>query len=210
MSFFEKYVKQCRKPSGSFGRFVGRTMNISHSHIRNWGMSQVDIAPQAIILDVGCGGGDTIQYLLKRAPDGKIFGIDYSEAMVKLSSDMNQKQIEKGKVEIKHGNVASLQFQDDFFDLVTAVESYYFWPDLIANLREVKRVLKPGGTLILINEAYKHPKFDKRNKYWVDNLEMVIHTPDEFRSMMTEAGFTNIKVNQVENLNWISIIARKN
>ena len=51
--------------------------------------------------------------------------------------------------------MSKLPFPDGMFDLVTAVETHYYWPDLVADMREVLRVLKPGGTFVLIAEAYK-------------------------------------------------------
>ncbi len=208
MSFFEKYVKQCRNPQGSLGLFVGRSMNISHSPMRSWGLKHISINPDFVILDIGCGGGKTIQQLATLVPQGKVYGIDYSQDMVNLSTRVNKNGIRNGQVEIKHGNVASLPFEDHTFDLVTAMEVYYFWPNLIENLKEIKRVLKPGGSLLLVNEAYKHEKFEKRNAYWVETLEMTIHTPEEYHQFLSEAGYQNIEVDAVEKRNWITAIAR--
>ena len=71
-----------------------------------------------------------------------ICGIDYSEEMVHLAQKTNKKFVENGHVEIIHGSVSSLPFPDGTFDLVTAFETYYFWPNLIDDLKEIKRVLK--------------------------------------------------------------------
>jgi len=62
------------------------------------------------------------------------------------------------RVEIREGSVSQLPFSEDVFDLVTAVETHFWWPDLPADMREVLRVLKPGGTLIIIAEVYKGAK----------------------------------------------------
>jgi ubiquinone/menaquinone biosynthesis C-methylase UbiE len=65
-----------------------------------------------------------------------------------------------------HGTVSSLPFADNMFDFVTAFETYYFWPNLNDDLKEIKRVLKPGGTLLIVNEVYKDNQFEKRNSKW--------------------------------------------
>jgi len=78
----EKMVKQCRKPTGLFGRFVGMGMNRGHSRLRRWGLSHISIKTNAIILDVGCGGGKAVQELARISSSGKVCGIDYSEEMV--------------------------------------------------------------------------------------------------------------------------------
>jgi ubiquinone/menaquinone biosynthesis C-methylase UbiE len=85
MGFVEKFVKQCRKPTGRFGKFVGRTMNLGHARIRHWGISHISIKPDAYILDIGCGGGKAVQELARSSQNGKVYGIDYSEDMVQLS-----------------------------------------------------------------------------------------------------------------------------
>ncbi len=208
MGFIEKFVKQCRKPSGFFGKFVGKLMNFGHRGIRDWGISHVTISPQANILDIGCGGGKTVQKLAMLTPNGKVYGIDYSEDMVKLSKKVNRKLILKCLVEIQNGNVSSLPFDDNVFDLVTAFESYYFWPNLIDNLKEIKRVLKPTGILLIANEVYKHEKFEKRNSKWAQLLDMRIHTPDEYRNFLAEAGYMLIEIDEKAERNWITAVAK--
>ena len=80
-----------------------------------------------IILDVGCGGGKTVSRLAQLAPQGKVFGIDYSPDMVKFSKKINKNLIAQKRAEIMDGPVEKMSFQDDLFDLVTAFETYYFW-----------------------------------------------------------------------------------
>jgi ubiquinone/menaquinone biosynthesis C-methylase UbiE len=63
--------------------------------------------------------------------------------------------IKMGRVEVRHGSVSCLPFSDNMFGLVTAVDSHYYWPDLAADMREVLRVLKPGGQMMIIGEGYK-------------------------------------------------------
>ena len=137
MGLMEKIVKQSRKPAGRFGTFYARLMNIGHSKVTLWGLSHVSINKDHTILDIGCGGGKTINTLADRATEGKIYGVDYSEVCVAVASRINKKLIDAGRVDILHASVESLPFPNDSFDLVTAVESYYFWPDLISNLKEI-------------------------------------------------------------------------
>ena len=109
----------------------------------------------ATILDVGCGGGETVRKLAALAPEGNVIGLDYSAASVAVSRETNAQEIESGRVQIEQGSVAVLPFSDGTFDIVTAVETHYYWPDLPANVREILRVLKPGGTFALIAETYR-------------------------------------------------------
>jgi len=209
MGFMEKMVKQCRKPTGLFGRFVGMGMNRGHSRLWRWGLSHISIKPNAFILDLGCGGGKAVQELTRISLSGKVCGIDYSEEMVQLARKINKKFIENGHVEILHGSVSSLPFSDGMFDYVTAFEAYYFWPNLIDDLKEIKRVLKPGGTLLIANEVYKHEKFEKRNLKLAKWGDMMLHTPEEYRGFLTEAGYMAIEIDEVAEKNWIAAIAEK-
>jgi len=209
MGLLEKFVMQCRKPSGSFGRFVGRSMNFGHTKVRHWGLSHISIKPDSYVLDIGCGGGKTVKEIASSVSKGKVYGIDYSEDMVQLSKKINESLIQQGIVEIMHGTVSSLPFPDSMFDFITAFESYYFWPDLNNDLKETKRVLKPGGTFLIVNEVYKDSQFEKRNSKWVKLLDMQIHTPDEYTDFLSEAGYQIVKIDNVPQKNWITVVAQK-
>lgn len=209
MGFAEKFVKQCRKPSGRFGKFVGRAMNFGHAKVRHWGLSHISVKPDAYILDIGCGGGKTVQELAMSAPRGKVYGIDYSEDMVQLSKKLNNSLIKQGFVEIIHGTVSSLPFEDNMFDFVTAFETYYFWPNLNDDLKEIKRVLKPEGTLLIVNEVYKDDQFEKRNSKWAKLIDMQLHTPGEYKDFLNKAGYHIVKIDNIPQKNWITAIAQK-
>jgi ubiquinone/menaquinone biosynthesis C-methylase UbiE len=209
MGLMEKMVRQCRKPKGFLGRFVGIGMNTGHSKLRRWGLSHISINPDAYILDVGCGGGKAVRELAQISSNGKVCGIDYSEEMVKLARKINKKFVENGHVEIMHCSVSSLPFPDGTFNLVTAFETYYFWQNLIDDLKEIKRVLKPDGTLLITNEVYKHEKFEKRNLKWAEWGDMMLHAPEEYREFLTEAGYLDVAIFDIPEKNWITALAKK-
>ena len=210
MSLMEQMVKQCRNPKGTFGRIMARAMNYGHSKVTRWGLSHVSISKDDMILDIGCGGGKTVNTLAKTATGGRIYGIDYSEDSVVVASKTNRKLIDAGRVKILHASVESLPFPDDYFDLVTAVESYYFFPDSINNLKEIRRVLKPGGSAILINAVYRHERFEKRNTKLARMGDFTYHSPEEFREFLREAGYSPIQIDVLETKNWIIAIGVKN
>jgi len=184
-------------------------MNFGHTKVRQWGLSHIPIKPDSCVLDIGCGGGKTVKEIASSVPKGKVYGIDYSEDMVQLSKKINDSLIKQNIVEIMYGTVSSLPFPDNMFDLTTAFETYYFWPDLINDLIEVKRVLKPGAFLLLVNEVYKDDRFEKRNTRWVNLLDMKIHTPDEYKDFLSEAGYQIEKIDSLPEKNWITAVAQK-
>jgi len=203
MGLIEKMVRQSRKPTGRFGTFYAGLMNIGHSRVTRWGLNHVLINKNDTLLDIGCGGGKTVNTLAKMATEGKIYGIDYSEVSVAVATKTNKRFIDAGRVEILHASVDSLPFPDNLFDLATAVESYYFWPNLIDNLKEIRRVLKPGGSLILINECYRDERFEKRNSNWARIGDFTYHLPEELRVFLKNAGYLSIQIEVLENKNWI-------
>src|SRR5262249_6843160 len=103
-------VTQCSKPTGWLGRFSLWRMNKSHSRLTDWGLEHVSIQPHFHILDIGCGGGRTLNKLAERATHGKVFGIDYSEYSVAASKQANARFIDLGRVEVRHGSLCRLPF----------------------------------------------------------------------------------------------------
>lgn len=155
VAFAAFVMYQVRKPSSGLGRVITSVMNASHSRMTDWGLQHVPIEKQFTILDVGCGGGRTIRKHAAAAPDGMVYGIDYVSGSVAASRAENRDAIEKGRVEIQQASVSPLPFPDAKFDLVSAVETIYYWPDPVKDLQEILRVLKPGGRVIVICETYK-------------------------------------------------------
>ena len=209
MGFIEKFVRQCRKPRGMFGRFVGRSMNFGHAKIRRWGLGYVSEMSCDAVLDVGCGGGGALREMTSTFPGAILYGIDYSQDMALLAKKIIQRLAQKYQTAVILGSVTALPFSDNTFDLVTAFETYYFWPDLIHDLQEIKRTLKPGGRLLLVNEAYKNDAFKNRNDRWAGILDMALHTPLEYREFLSTAGYEAIAVHERVEKNWIAAVARK-
>ena len=72
MGFTEKFVRQCRKPQGLLGRFVGRAMNAGHAKVRRWGLGYVSSESYVAVLDVGCGGGGALREMASTFPNAKL------------------------------------------------------------------------------------------------------------------------------------------
>lgn len=133
-------------------------------------------------------GGRTIQKLAAAATEGKIFGIDYAAGSVPTSRRTNSHLIDSGRVEIHRASVSQLPFSNDTFDLVTTVESQYYWPDLVSDMKEIFRVLKPGGSLLIIAESYKGGRYEilQRPVMWI--LRSNILSLDEQHALFSPRG----------------------
>ena len=154
-------INQVRKPTRWAGRFFLWIMNMSHSSLTDWGLKHVQIEENFTILDVGCGGGRTIEKLAALAATGMVYGVDYSKGSVAASRGKNAQLIQAGRVEVKQASVSQLPFPEGKFNLVTAVETQYYWPDPVNDMREILRVLKLCGTLMVIAESYKKGAYNK-------------------------------------------------
>jgi ubiquinone/menaquinone biosynthesis C-methylase UbiE len=204
-------VHQCRKPAGWLGRLVVRVMNRSHSKLTQWGLGHLAIGAGDVVLDIGCGGGRTIARLAALARDGKIYGVDYSEASVAVSREKNRDLVAAGRVEVMHGTVSALPFPDATFNIVTAIETHYYWPDLTHDLGEALRVLKPGGTLMLCVEMYRNGKHDHLLKH-LDRqriMQFTVLSVEEHRQLLTSAGFSDVDVFEEQRRGWLCATARK-
>lgn len=209
MSIMSKLLDQCRKPTGWLGRAAAWGMNRGHSEVTDWGLDHVSIGKDYAILDVGCGGGETVHKLAGIATEGHVYGIDFSEASVAVSRRRNRQLIQAGLVDIQCSSVSCLPFSDGVFDLVTAVETHYFWPDLVSDMHEILRVLKPGGMLAVIGEAYKGGKYEERNLKWVEWGNMAYHSMDEFGEVFSVAGYSDAQMFEAYEKGWLCGIGRK-
>ncbi len=213
MSAADKVIAQCRKPSGLFGRFILWDMNRHHSKLTDWGLSHVAIKPNDKILDVGCGGGRTINKLTAIATAGKVYGIDYSEQSVAAARRTNARLIDIGRIEIQQGTVSKLPFAENTIDLVTAIETHLFWPDLPNDFRELFRVLKSSGVLLIVAEIYKGGKYLEGVRKKILHKHLAAHmnllTADEHRELFRKAGFSDVQILEEHNKGWICAIGRK-
>jgi ubiquinone/menaquinone biosynthesis C-methylase UbiE len=203
-------VNQVRKPNAGVGRFFLWIMNLSHSSLTDWGLAHVDIETDFTILDVGCGGGRTIEKLAALAPTGKVYGLDYANGSVAASRRKNAKLIGAGRVEITLATVSQLPFPNDAFDLVTAVETQYYWPDLVNDMREILRVLKPGGTLVVILESYKRKGlFPDVQLSMMKLLRSTTLSVEQQSDLFRAAGYTGIQIHEESRKGWMCGIGSK-
>ncbi len=142
-------AEQARHARGPLGRLIAYIMAFE-----TWGENQRAIDALAIesgdqILDIGCGPGRSLAELAARAPSGRVVGVDPSDVMVASAARRNRQLIAAGRVGVAPAGVEALPFPDGSLDKALCVHVVYFWTDLDAALREIGRVLKPGGRLVL-------------------------------------------------------------
>ena len=211
MASGDAHVSQCQKPRRWLGRVLLWRMNAGHSRLTDWGLAHVKIEKQHTILDVGCGGGRTVSKLAAMAVEGKVYGVDYSEESVAATGRINARAIESGRGEVHHGSVSELPFADGMFDLVTAVETHFWWRSLPSGMREIFRVLKTGGQLIIIAEVYKGAITTgaRLAEKYAARTGMKFLSVDEHRELFTNAGYSDVQVTDKPDKAWICGVGRK-
>jgi ubiquinone/menaquinone biosynthesis C-methylase UbiE len=179
--------------------------NSRHSKVTDWGLSHISVEAQDTVLDVGCGGGRTVSKLAAVATLGKVYGVGYSKESVVVATRTNRQWIDMARVEIREGSVSQLPFPDDVFDLVTALETHFWWPDLPADMREVLRVLKPGGRLIIIAEVYRGAKTltAKMAEKYLPSSGMTLQSVNEHRELLGNAGYLDVQIIEESGKGWI-------
>jgi len=143
------FMRMFGRPRGALGRLGGLIMARTNQPCAVWVIGLLDIQPNDRVLEVGFGPGVGIQLLARSASAGYIAGVDSSEEMVEQARARNVKALESGRVDLRHGSVVSLPFEDRIFDKALAINSLQVWPDAVAGLREMRRVLKTGGRIAL-------------------------------------------------------------
>lgn len=190
MGLLKSFFNQCARPEGSLGRAMLCFMNYTHAPLTNWGLKLVNVQDGWTMLDVGCGGGFTIRRLLKRSKDAQVYGIDISEESVTKARQVNAEVLDK-QVYVTQGSAEQLPYNDEMFDLVTAVETAYFWPNLPDCLQEVRRVLKPGGKFAIMVEVV-----DSDSK-WTSIVDgMTAYTPEQLKTLLDDAGFIQTEIHR--------------
>lgn len=138
-----------RRPRGVFGRLGGLIMARTNRRMAREAVELLDVQPTDRVLEVGFGPGVGIHLLADHSPAQSVAGVDPSGEMVKQARARNAPQIEVGKAELRQDPVENIPFGDAVFDKALAIRSMQLWPEPLAGLAEIERVLRPGGTLVL-------------------------------------------------------------
>ncbi|MEG0357281.1 MAG: class I SAM-dependent methyltransferase [Christensenellaceae bacterium] len=207
MKIADKVLRHAKKPVGMMGKAVIGRMNKSHAQLTDWGLHQITFHAADTVLDIGCGGGKALKKMSMAAEQASLYGIDYSKTSVSCAVKENAADVKTGKMHIVQGTVSELPYQDCFFDVITSIESYYFWPQLAHDFKEVYRVLKEGGTFAIIAEMYVHEGQRQRDIEIVELLAMHNHTKEQLRQLFCDAGYREVVVNTQED--WIFVSGKK-
>lgn len=169
------------RPRGMVGRIGGRLMTGQEKRdMAEWVFSEVGVASSDHILEVGFGAGLGIEVAVDATPEGFVAGIDYSQEMVEMARERNATAVETNHVDLRYGSVDDIPSEDAVFDMVFSINSMQVWPDAVAGLREIRRILKPGGQVAL---AF---------------TPIAGQPSDELSVLLSRAGFGSIRIEDRE------------
>lgn len=200
--------EHCRCPKGEVGMKVIEEMNRHHEPLMRWAMPFLPDSPSSDVLDVGCGGGVMLEKLAVRYPDAKLTGVDISMTSVKASSERNSKLMEAGRLRVDVGSVSDLPYEKESFDIMTAVETYYFWPDLEMDIKSAATRLRCGGTMMIVAETYERPDLAEQNARYARDFGVKIVSNETMVSFMEKAGMdAGFRVSEKEG--WVAFTGKK-
>src|SRR5215216_3194760 len=147
-----RLVRQAHKPTGPAGRATGWMMGRRSSNVRRnrWAVDLLAVEPTDRVLELGCGPGVAIAALASRASRGLVVGVDHSQVMIGQARRRNAAGIRAGRVRLIQTPVERLSISDGPFNAALAVNTVGMWPDPTARLRELARLLRPGGRIALV------------------------------------------------------------
>ena len=205
MGLLKDYICQTRKPEGFLGKLMLSGMNSGHAKLADWGMGHLPPLSPARAADLGCGGGRNIAALLDRYPSALVTGVDYSPLSVEKARQYNQDAVDAGRCTVTEASVLSLPMEENCFDLATAFETIYFWPGLEACFSEVRRILRPGGAFLIVNESDGTDTASLKFAKIIDGMHT--YTVEQIRDALEGAGFGNIRTARHEARPWIAVLA---
>ena len=199
-------IDQCMKPHGEEGIQTIENMNENHKEISEFAFECININDNAKIIDIGCGGGVNIEKFLKLT-SGNVDGLDYSEVSVSESIKRNSEAVENGRCNVIQSDVSDMPIKNESYDLVSAFETIYFWPNITETFKEVFRIIKPHGQFLIAQGTDgNHPDDEK----WLATVEgMSVYTAPELEKYLLNAGFKSVESHVKENEHILVVIAQK-
>jgi SAM-dependent methyltransferase len=183
-----------RKPSGWLGRLT-YWKPVGHYGFFRVALEKLQLQPEDILLEVGCGGGILLDMALQTVQ--RACAIDHSLDMVELARRKNARALSERRAEIVQGNIQALPWDENHFTCAAGVEMLGFVEDLPLALRELCRVLKPGGRLVFVTAAPPESALGKLlSAPWLGHLRF--HSNEDLASMLRGAGFQIVQVETVD------------
>jgi SAM-dependent methyltransferase len=183
-------VRQFHNPTGAGGHVAGWVMGRRSSNVQRnqWAVELLDVQLTERVLELGCGPGVAVAAITRRAARGRVVGVDHSQVMIRQARRRNLAAVRAGRVRLVHAPVERLQLTDGPFDAALAVNNVGLWPEPTARLREVGRLLRPGGRIALVSQPRCPGATAATSAAAADTLA----------AQLTDAGFEQVRIETLE------------
>jgi len=167
----------------------GESMEKGHRPVGEQAIARMRISPDARMLDVGCGSGWATRMLAEYAFNGRVTGIDISDEMIRVARESSRSL---PNVDFEIASAEQLPFPDHEFTHAFSMESLYYYRNIPQALKEIHRVLKPGGLFVAIMDLYWE---NEATHQWIDTLKVPVEllSVGDYHSLFIDAGFVNIR-----------------
>lgn len=196
-------ARQLAHPSGFMGAVIRFMMNRHNARMNAFALRQLKLEPTDHVLEIGFGGGATLQSLLDAT--AFVAGLDRSNDVIGWAKQRFSKQIRSGQADFRQGNVESLPFNAATFDKVCTVNTVYFWTSLEAGFAEIYRVLKPRGRI-----AVGFLPKERMDRMGMPEDIFTTRAPSEVVGALAKAGFSDVLIARPEPLTpWNVVVATR-
>jgi len=192
----ERERTQFELPRGFAGRVTLMFMNRGHKSIYENVASALELRSEDDLLEIACGNGHFIKNYASHVHS--VAGLDLSELCIKLAARKNKKRVMAGSVEFVQGEATQLPWEDNKFSVTTSMASFMMFPKLLESLKEMYRVLRPGGRAVVTIEW--NAEDGKDHSKDIKKYGMRLWTEDDIRNMLKEAGFSDIAITYAKGL----------
>ncbi len=176
----------------------GEKMEHHHLNITEKTIRLMDLRPGERVLDLGCGSGWATRLLARLVSDGpegfgQVVGLDVSDEMIRQARAAS-KDFEN--ILYVWGSAQQIPWEENFFDKVLSVESFYYYPDQDRALAELFRVLAPRGRMFILINLYKDNPYSLQ---WVDKLKVPVHVRSaaEYVELLKKHAFETVEARQI-------------
>lgn len=183
---------QLRKPEGQDAIQTAEMMSKGNKRIIYNSLAALDATTGDHILEIGMGNGFHVKDILEKASNISYTGCDYAEEMVKESAKLNLDFVSEGRAKFLHADITSLPLEDARFSKALTINTIYFWDKEELALKELHRVLQPGGKLII---GFRPKR--QTEKYPFTKFGFNQFSKEDVEKLLTGNGFSVVSI--VEN-----------
>ena len=185
-------AKHLGNPEGEIGKAVTANLNKLNAGAYSAAFAKLGVNAGDHVVEIGFGNGREIPRVLSLSTDVTYFGLDISDTMVADAIEFNVDEVREGRVSLARGTSTAIPADANSFDKALALNTIYFWPNPVADLQELRRVLRPDGRLVLGAlapwSAEGRPVFQHGFRFY---------EPSEIRNLLASARFTKISIDTI-------------